>query len=60
MKKFEYKFALNLGDSLTTNDDFTNESLNDFGRDGWELVAVSRCGTDFNCLGFYSKRELSK
>lgn len=46
MKKFEYKVVTKL---LSRED-----KLNELGREGWELVAVSDGGTDF-----FFKREIN-
>ena len=59
--KWKYKFELNIGEpgpgEVAGREE---EELNMFGREGWELVAVSRCGKDFSYLGFWFKRPVSK
>jgi hypothetical protein len=63
MRKFEYKFELNVGEPEFGVDyeEGTSEErqLNQFGAEGWELVAVNRCGKDFSYLGFWFKREIA-
>lgn len=59
MTKFEYRFELNLGEPTDdTDDDTTEEELNNLGQDGWELVAVSPCGKDNSYLGYWFKRVI--
>jgi hypothetical protein len=59
MKKFEYKFEVNIGEPSKIQDDPRDEEeLNLLGSEGWELVAVSRCGKDFSWLGYWFKREI--
>jgi hypothetical protein len=56
MTKFEYKYALNIGESFTGGDSYVEQELNKLGDEGWELVAVSPCGKDNSYLGYWFKR----
>jgi hypothetical protein len=62
MTKFEYKFALNAGQSIDEPDDFVEEEIeeefNKFGCEGWELVAVSPFGEKHSYLGYWFKRPI--
>jgi len=58
MKKFEYKFELNLGEDPHDREDHTEDALSTLGNDGWELVAVSPCGKNNSYLGFWFKRPM--
>jgi hypothetical protein len=59
MRQFEYKFEVNVGDPtfFVDGEDHQEEELNRLGAEGWELIAVSRCGKDFSYLGYWFKRE---
>jgi hypothetical protein len=57
MITFEYKFELNIGDGFADDEDHTEEELNKLGSEGWELVAVSPCGKENSCLGYWFKRR---
>ena len=59
MKKFEYKYELNIGLPVGREDDRAEAELNTLGIEGWELVAVSQCGKDNSHLGYWFKRELN-
>jgi hypothetical protein len=56
MKKFEYKFELELGSEPKNGEDHMEKSLNWLGGEGWELVAVSPCGMNSTYTGFWFKR----
>jgi hypothetical protein len=58
MKKYEYKYELNLGSDPDDGEDHTEESLNLLGNEGWDLVAVSPCGKGNSYTGFWFKRPL--
>jgi hypothetical protein len=60
MTKFEYKFELNIGESFTAEEeeDRVEAELDELGSEGWELVAVSPCGKDNSCLGYWFKRPI--
>ena len=58
MKKFEYKFEVNIGEPTKLEDDREELELNILGSEGWELVAVNQCGKDFSWLGYWFKREI--
>jgi len=59
MTKFQYRFELNLGKSFShAEEDRVEEELNDLGNQGWELVAVSSCGTENSYLGYWFKRPI--
>jgi hypothetical protein len=58
MKKFEYKWELNIGVPFSDEDEHTEEELNRLGIEGWELVAVSPCGKENSWLGYWFKREI--
>jgi hypothetical protein len=48
MKQYEYRMAMNCGST----------KLNDLGKEGWELVAVTLCSSTYNRI-FYFKREIN-
>lgn len=56
MPKYEYKFELNLGESVEGFEN-TEEELDALGNQGWELVAVSPTGKNNSYTGFWFKRE---
>ena len=59
MTKFQYRFQLNIGKSFShAEEDRVEEELNDLGNQGWELVAVSPCGTENSYIGYWFKRSL--
>ena len=58
MKRFEYKFKLDLGYDPSNVENRTEESLNLLGSDGWELVSVGSCGKNNSYSGFYFKRPI--
>jgi hypothetical protein len=51
MKRFEYKTVRH----IITTDLGDNKNLDEFGRDGWELVAVTNTG---KLITYYFKREM--
>jgi hypothetical protein len=58
MTKFEYKFELGVGESLSGKDDQVEVALNKLGSEGWELVTVSPCGKGNSYLGYWFKRPI--
>jgi hypothetical protein len=62
MLKFEYKFEVGLDSQISGFDlkgrDPMEGALNDLGKQGWELAAVSPCGKGLSHLGFWFKRPL--
>jgi hypothetical protein len=61
MTRFEYKFELNIGEPPHDNNetDYSENQLNAWGAEGWDLVAVSPCGKDNSYLGFWFKRPIA-
>ena len=59
MTKFQYRFELSTGKSFShAEEDRVEEELNEVGNQGWELVAVSPCGTENAYLGYWFKRPI--
>jgi len=62
MKRFEYEFETNVGESFSGWNDQSVERMVDYlnvrGQQGWELVAVSSCGEKGYELGYWFKREV--
>lgn len=60
MTRFEYKFELGVGDLAAKDDRIRLEqSLNELGDQGWELVAVGPCGKEKFYLGYWFKRGIA-
>lgn len=59
MKKFEYKIDASVSERAVDGRHEMEKYLNELGAQGWELVAVARCGQDNLYLGHWFKRELS-
>lgn len=60
MTRFEYRFELGVREALSNADDRDRlqESMNQLGGEGWELVAVSPCDKENLYLGYWFKREI--
>ena len=61
MSMWEYRFEINLGDEGGPRDKDIEQSLNELGQDGWELIAVVpvpvRTKSGGTNLAYYFKRS---